>query len=163
MVFHKYFTWRTKSEPQNLTRNPYGRQVWCLLADNRKEWESEVHINLVATSSILRFEDCLHSSFGLLRADRCSTNELCLLKSDDFHFQRGIRGPSVTLTECQMTGGHKHRKYDAWAWRFRRSWRSGSVKESGNGEWRETIHILLRSRGYVLWLWIFPSSVRPSF
>jgi len=67
MAFHKYFTWHTKSEPQNLARNPYGRQV----SDNRKEWESEVHINLVATSSILRFEDCLHSSFRLLRADRC--------------------------------------------------------------------------------------------
>jgi len=101
MAFHKYSTWHTKSEPQNLTWNPYGRQV----SDNRKEWESEVHINLVATSSILRFEDCLHSSFGLLTANRCSTNELCLLKSDDFHFQRGIRGPSVTLTECQKTGG----------------------------------------------------------
>jgi len=97
-----------------------------------------VHINLVVTSSILRFEDCLHSSFGLLRADRCSTNELCLLESDDFHFQRGILGPSITVTECQMTGVHERRKYDAWAWRFRRSWRSESVAESGNGEWWET-------------------------
>lgn len=160
MAYHKYFTWHTKIEPQNLARNPYGRQV----SDNRKEWESEVHINLVATSSILRFEDCLHSNFGLLRADRCFHQRTLPAKEWWFSFPTWDQG-----SFC-----YAYRMSKDWGTWTPKVWRMSlalqkvlKVKPSGR-KWkrcvtRDNTYIAERSWGYGLWLWILPSGVRPSF